>query len=330
MIPDFDQQGRAQTKEWVPEVTAPAILLENVSKSYGRIFALSNITLALNGGVTGVLGMNGAGKSTLFNLLMGKLKPSQGSIKLFGTDPWKNPAPYARVGFVPEHENMYDWMTGHGFVSTFARLNGLTRDEASIEANRVLEFVGLTDVAHKKIGQYSKGMRQRAKIAHALVNDPDLIILDEPLQGCDPLARTTIMNVIRELGRMGRTVLVSSHILQEIERITEQIVILHQGRLLALGNLHSIRERLDKIPHRISIQSDNPKQLAKDVIDIDEVFGISFPDGKNLSIQTHNLGAIHSQLPRIIVDNNHKVSTIDNPDDDLASILGYLTSGGGL
>ncbi|RJU92220.1 MAG: hypothetical protein DWC08_04805 [Candidatus Poseidoniales archaeon] len=136
------------------------------------------------------------------------------------------------------------------------------------------------------------------------------------------------MNVIRELGKMGRTVLVSSHILQEIERITEQIVILHHGRLLALGNLHSIRERLDQIPHRISIQADNPKALAKDVIDIDEVFGISFPDGEYLSIQTHNLGAIHAQLPRIIVENNHKVTTIDNPDDDLASILGYLTSGG--
>lgn len=330
MIPDFDQQGKAETKPWQPEVSAPAILLENVSKSYGRIFALSNITLALNGGVTGILGMNGAGKSTLFNLLMGKLKPSQGSVKLFGTDPWKNPAPYVRVGFVPEHEKMYDWMTSHEFVSTFARLNGLTRSEAGKEADRVLDFVGLSDVAHKKIGQYSKGMRQRAKIAHALVNDPELIILDEPLQGCDPLARTTIMNVIRELGRQGRTVLVSSHILQEIERITEQIVILHHGRLLALGNLHAIRERLDQIPHRISIQTPNPKQLAKDIIDIDEVYGISFPDGKNVSIQTHNLAAIHSQLPRIIVENGHRVTAIDNPDDDLASILGYLTGGGGL
>ena len=223
---------------------------------------------------------------------------------------------------------MYDWMTAHGFVSTFARLNGLTRDEAGIEADRVLEFVGLTDVAYKKIGEFSKGMRQRVKIAHALVNDPELIILDEPLQGCDPLARTTIMNVIRELGKMGRTVLVSSHILQEIERITEQIVILHQGRLLALGNLHSIRERLDQIPHRISIEAENPKALAKDIIDIDEVFGISFPDGRNVSIQTHNLGAIHARLPKIIVENGHKVSSIDNPDDDLASILGYLTSGG--
>ena len=146
---------------------------------------------------------------------------------------------------------MYDWMTAHDFIATFARLNGLTRDEAKLEADRVLDFVGLLDVAHKQIGRFSKGMRQRTKIAHALVNDPELIILDEPLQGCDPLARTTIMNVIRELGRMGRTVIVSSHILTEIERITEQIVILHHGRLLALGNLHAIREKMDNIPHRI-------------------------------------------------------------------------------
>lgn len=330
MMPDFDQQGKGQTKAWQPDLSAPAVLLEGVSKSYGRIFALSNITMALNGGVTGILGMNGAGKSTMFKLLMGKLKPSQGKIRLFGTDPWKNPAPYARVGFVPEHEKMYDWMTAHQFVSTFARLNGLTRAEAMLEADRVLNFVGLTDVAHKKIGQYSKGMRQRAKIAHALVNDPELIILDEPLQGCDPLARTTIMNVIRELGRMGRTVIVSSHILQEIERITEQIVILHNGRLLALGNLHAIRDKLDQIPHRITIEAEDAKALAKDVIDMDDVYGISFPDKKNLSIQTHNLGAIHSKLPAAIVENGHRIHTIDNPDDDLASILGYLTSGGGI
>ena len=155
MMPDFDQQGKGKTKAWQPDLSAPAVLLEGVSKSYGRIFALSNITMALNGGVTGILGMNGAGKSTMFKLLMGKLKPSQGKIRLFGTDPWKNPAPYARVGFVPEHEKMYDWMTAHQFVSTFARLNGLTRAEAMSEADRVLNFVGLADVAHKKIGQYS-------------------------------------------------------------------------------------------------------------------------------------------------------------------------------
>ena len=328
MMPDFDQSGLPQTEAWVPEQKAPVIILENVSKTYGRIHALTGITLALSGGVTGILGMNGAGKSTLFKILMGKIKPSSGQVRLFGTNPWKNPAPYARVGFVPEHEKMYDWMTAHDFISTFARLNGLTRDEAKIEADRVLDFVGLLDVAHKQIGRFSKGMRQRTKIAHALVNDPELIILDEPLQGCDPLARTTIMNVIRELGRMGRTVIVSSHILHEIERITEQIVILHYGRLLALGNLHAIRERLDNIPHRIDIGTDNPKQLAKSIIEIDSVHGIFFPKGENLSIQTHNLGSFHSELPKAIVKSGQRVNSIDNPDDDLESILGYLTGGG--
>ena len=330
MMPDFDQQGLPQTKEWKPEVNAPVILLENVSKTYGRIHALTGITLSLTGGVTGILGMNGAGKSTLFKILMGKIKPSSGQVRLFGTNPWKNPAPYSRVGFVPEHEKMYDWMTAHDFISTFARLNGLTRAEAKVEADRVLDFVGLLDVAHKQIGRFSKGMRQRTKIAHALVNDPELIILDEPLQGCDPLARTTIMNVIRELGRMGRTVIVSSHILHEIERITEQIVILHYGRLLALGNLHAIRERLDQIPHRIDIGTDDPKSLAKSIIDIDSVHGIFFPHGENLSIQTHDLGNFHAKLPQAILDSGQKVESIDNPDDDLESILGYLTGGGRL
>ena len=228
---------------------------------------------------------------------------------------------------VPEHEKMHDWMTALDFIATFARLHGLTRDEAEKEATRVLNFVGLSDVMLKQIGRFSKGMRQRVKIAHALVNDPDLIILDEPLQGCDPLARTSIMNVIRELGRMGRTVLVSSHILHEIERITEQIIILHNGRLLALGNSYAIREMLDQHPHKISLMCDNPKKLAKDVIDIDEVKGITIASENNLIIETQHFGVVHEKLPGIIVEKSHKVWEIDSPDDDLQSILQYLTGG---
>ena len=281
----------------------------------------------MSGGVTGILGMNGAGKSTLFKLLMGKLRPSAGEVKIFGMDPWKNPTPYAHVGFVPEHEKMHDWMTALDFVSTFARLHGMTRSEADTEAKRVLNFVGLGDVMNKEIGRFSKGMRQRTKIAHALVNDPKLIVLDEPLQGCDPLARTTIMNVIRELGKLGRTVLVSSHILSEIERITEQIIILHQGKLVALGNLHAIRERLDEIPHTIRIVGEDARALAKDILTHPAVFGVSFPNDTELLIQTYHFGKMHSELPRLIVENNHKVSIIDNPDDDLESLLHYLAGG---
>ena len=327
MIPDVSQEGKSTAEAWKPSENAPVIMFDRVSKSYGRINALGGVSLGISGGVTGILGMNGAGKSTLFKLMMGKVKPSSGAVRLFGADPWKNPAPYSRIGFVPEHEKLHDWMTAFEFITTFSRLHGMTKKEAEIEAKRVLEFVSLGDVLHKKIGQFSKGMRQRVKIAHALVNNPELIVLDEPLQGCDPLARTTIMNVIKELGAMGRTVLVSSHILNEIERITEQIVILHRGRILALGNSHAIREMLDQHPHKIMINCENPRDLAKELMQIEQVTGMSFVDSESLLIETKHLGEVHKQLPEIIIKSKQKVTGIDNIDDDLESILKYLTGG---
>ena len=256
----------------------PAVLIDQASKWYGEVIGINDVSLAIDGGVTGVLGPNGAGKSTLFKLLMGRLKPNQGSVRLFGVDPWTSTAPYRRVGYVSESERMYDWMTGLDFVATLARLHGMTREEATARAEHVLDFVGLSDVRNKELGKYSKGMRQRVKIAHALVHDPDLIILDEPLHGCDPIARTSIMSVIRELGSQGKTVIISSHILEEIERITEQIVILHNGRLLALGNLHAIRALLDKHPHRILLTCDDPRSLASQFISEDPVYGVRFPE----------------------------------------------------
>ena len=309
------------------DTVIPTVLMENASKWYDQVIGLNDVSLAIDGGVTGILGLNGAGKSTLFKLLMGRLKPSQGSVRLFGIDPWKDTSPYRRIGYVSESERLYDWMTAQDFVSTLARLHGMTRDEANERAEHVLRFVGLHDVRHKEIGKYSKGMRQRVKIAHALVHDPDLLILDEPLHGCDPIARTSIMNVIRELGSQGKTVLVSSHILEEIERITEQIVILHNGRLLALGNLHAIRGLLDKHPHRIMLTTDEPRKLASAFISEKPIYGVRFPDDGKLEIQTNNLSEAHSVLPRVIVESKIAVTSIDNPDDNLESLLGYLVGG---
>ncbi|MEK9805566.1 MAG: ABC transporter ATP-binding protein [Euryarchaeota archaeon] len=305
----------------------PAVVIDKCSKWYGQVIGLNEVSLAIDGGVTGILGPNGAGKSTLFKLLMGRLKPSSGNVRLFGIDPWESTAPYRRVGYVAETEKLYDWMTGHDFVSTLARLHGMTREEASDRASHVLDFVGLADVQNKEIGKYSKGMRQRVKIAHALVHDPDLIILDEPLHGCDPIARTSIMSVIRDLGTQGKTVLVSSHILDEIERITEQIVILHNGRLLALGNLHAIRDLLDKHPHRILIRTENPRKLAEYFVPEDPVYGVRFAEEGALEILTNDLSAAHSVLPRVIVESGLKITSIENPDDNLEALLGYLVGG---
>ena len=305
----------------------PAVVIDKCSKWYGQVIGINEVSLAIDGGVTGILGPNGAGKSTLFKLLMGRLKPSSGNVRLFGVDPWESTAPYRRVGYVAETEKLYDWMTGHDFVSTLARLHGMTREEASDRASHVLEFVGLADVQNKEIGKYSKGMRQRVKIAHALVHDPDLIILDEPLHGCDPIARTSIMSVIRDLGTQGKTVLVSSHILDEIERITEQIVILHNGRLLALGNLHAIRDLLDKHPHRILIRTENPRKLAEYFVPEAPVYGVRFAEEGALEVLTNDLSAAHSVLPRVIVESGLKITSIENPDDNLEALLGYLVGG---
>ena len=306
---------------------SPAVMLDHVSKWYGEVIGINDISLAIEGGVTGILGSNGAGKSTFFKILMGRLKPSQGTVRLFGIDPWKSTTPYRRIGYVSESEKMYDWMTSLDFISTLARLHGMSREEAVDRSKHVLNFVGLGDVHHKEIGKYSKGMRQRVKIAHALVHNPDLIILDEPLHGCDPIARTSIMNVIRELGKQGKTVLVSSHILEEIERITEQIVILHNGKLLAIGNLHAIRDLLDQHPHRILINCENPRDLAGLFISSEPIYGVRFPDEGQLEIHTNNLSAAHDVLPSIIVKSNQKITSIENPDDNLNSLIGYLIGG---
>ena len=307
----------------------PAVLIDQVSKFYGQVVGLNDVSLAIDGGVTGVLGPNGAGKSTLFKMMMGRLKPTQGSVRLFGVDPWTSTAPYRRVGYVSESEKRYEWMTSLDFLTTLARLHGMTREEAKERSAHVLDFVGLADVMHKELGKYSKGMRQRVKIAHALVHDPDLIILDEPLHGCDPIARTSIMSVIRDLGNQGKTVLVSSHILEEIERITEQIVILHNGRLLALGNLHAIRDLLDKHPHRILINCEDPRSLAGLFIEEDPIYGVRFPRDGQLEIQTNNLSEAHAILPSIVVKSKQDISSIENPDDNLESLLGYLIQGAG-
>tara|TARA_B100000575_G_scaffold81062_1_gene63721 strand:- start:5706 stop:6641 length:936 start_codon:yes stop_codon:yes gene_type:complete len=302
----------------------PAVTLDHVSKWYGQVIGINDVSLAIDGGVTGILGMNGAGKSTLFKLLMGRLRPNRGAVRLFGTNPWDSTSPYRRVGYVSESEKMYDWMTSMDFVSTLARLHGMTRYEAEKKAERALSFVDLDNVANKEIGKYSKGMRQRVKIAAALVHNPDLLVLDEPLHGCDPLARTSIMNVIREMGSLGKTVLVSSHILEEIERITEQIVILHSGRLVALGNLHAIRAMLDKHPHRILIRCENSRALAASFIDKEPVYGVRFIDTESLEIMTKDLSQAHEILPSLIIKSGIPIHSIENPDDNLESLLGYL------
>jgi len=211
---------------------------EHLSKWYGQVIGLNDVTVAVPSGITGLLGPNGAGKSTFMKLITGQLKPSKGGVTVLGEPIWGNPSAYFRIGFCPEQDRFYERMTGREWVTALVGLNGITDAAAKDMAARALETVGLTDVADKKIAAYSKGMRQRVKLAQALAHDPELLILDEPLSGMDPLVRRKTIRMIKDWGRAGKSIIVSSHILHEIESMTSNILLINQGRILAEGNVH--------------------------------------------------------------------------------------------
>src|SRR5436305_3486423 len=224
----------------------PIIEFDGVSKWYGNVIGLNKLTLRIPPGVTGLLGPNGAGKSTLLQLATGQLRPSQGTVRVLGQPVWDNPALNRYIGLCPEQDAFYEWMTGLDFVRTCARLTGMGRRDATEAAERALALGGMTPNMDWAIRGYSKGMRQRTKLAQALVHDPRVLFLDEPFTGTDPIGRHEMIEVIRGLGAAGRTVLVSSHVLHEVRSLTPNIVLLHRGRLVAEGHVRQIRDPIDQ------------------------------------------------------------------------------------
>jgi ABC-2 type transport system ATP-binding protein len=230
------------------------IATEHLSKWYGQVSGLNDVTVTVPRGITGLLGPNGAGKSTFIKLVTGQLKPSQGSVRVLDEPIWGNHAIYRRIGVCPEQDAFYERMTGLDWVTALVRLNGLGERAAAAAAHRALEQVDLVDAAGKKIGAYSKGMRQRVKLAQAIALDPELLILDEPLNGMDPIMRRRTIDLIRTWARAGRSVLVSSHVLHEIEALTSSVLVVNNGRVVAEGNVHQIRELIDEHPHTVLIR----------------------------------------------------------------------------
>ncbi|MEA2176844.1 MAG: type transport system ATP-binding protein, partial [Solirubrobacteraceae bacterium] len=256
-------------------VDEPAIELEGLGRRFGERTALRDVTLTLPTGATlVVLGPNGAGKSTLLQLATGQLYPSQGTVRVLGQRVWNNPALNHFIGLCPEQDAFYEWMTGWDFVHTCARLAGLKRSHAREAAKRTLESVGMTKHKDRAIRGYSKGMRQRTKMAQALVHDPQVLFLDEPLTGTDPVARRDLMDIIQRLGSEGKSVLVSSHVLHEVQSLTPKIILLNHGRLLAEGHVRAIRDLIDKHPHHIVLISDDYRKLAGRVLAWDDVEGV--------------------------------------------------------
>jgi ABC-2 type transport system ATP-binding protein len=244
-------------------VSPPVVVAEHVSKWYGQVIGLNDVSVNVPSGITGLLGPNGAGKSTLMKLITGQLKPNTGSLRVLGQPVWANPALYTRLGFCPEQDAFYERMTGMEWVTALVRLNGFSDRAARDAAERALARVDLLQEADKRIGAYSKGMRQRIKLAQAIVHDPEVLILDEPLSGMDPLGRRRTIRMIREWARQGKSILVSSHILHEIESMTTNILLINNGRILAEGNVHQIRDLIDEHPHTVYIRASDPRTLAR-------------------------------------------------------------------
>jgi len=300
------------------------IAAEHLSKWYGQVIGLNDISLAVPPGITGLLGPNGAGKSTFMKLVTGQLKPSKGTITVLGQPIWNNPSLYARLGFCPEQDAFYERMTGLEWVTALVSLNGVGASAARDMSARALETVGLSDAADKKIGAYSKGMRQRVKLAQALAHDPELLILDEPLSGMDPLVRRRTIRLIKDWGRSGKSVLVSSHILHEIESMTSNILLINQGRILAEGNVHQIRDLIDEHPHTVFVRAANTRQLAREFLTDDQVLSLRFEDG-GVVVQTGKPDAFYARLTELAASG--ELGTIDevtSPDDNLQAVFQYL------
>jgi len=296
-----------------------------ISKWYGNILGVSDITIEIGKGIHGLLGPNGAGKSTFLKLISGQLKLNIGSIKIFGEQVEDNYNLFKRIGLCPEIDSFYRGITGWEFVLFNSKLLGYKGKKAEKKAEIAIDRVGLLESKNKLISEYSLGMRQRIKLASSIIHEPDLLILDEPLRGIDPLWRVKLRELIKEFEKMGKTVIVSSHILSEVEEMTDSIILIHQGKIFAQGKIEQIREILDTHPHQVSIKSNNIRLIGEKIIASKHILNIKIDDKENrIIINTNNRDNFFESLSKIIVDNKLKIEEISASDDNLQAVFDYL------
>ena len=274
--------------------------------------------------VLGFLGPNGAGKSTFFKIILGLYTPSRGTAAVFGQNPRNNLPVLQRLGYCPESDTFFENMTGYEFVYNLNRQWGMSKAEAEKTAEEVCDLVAMTDRMDDPIDEYSKGMRQRIKIAQALASRPELLLLDEPMGGLDPKGREEMFALIRRLGEEGRSVIISSHILYEVERVTDSIVLLYNGTMLAQGRVREIRDLIDQFPHTIIVECDEPRNLAKLFADAPDTISMELDD-KQLTLRTSDPNTCFQQLNDLVLQNGSSIQSIQCTDDDLQSVFEYLT-----
>ncbi|HET7745760.1 MAG TPA: ABC transporter ATP-binding protein [Vicinamibacteria bacterium] len=295
------------------------------SRWYGGVMALNDVTTIIAPGVTGLLGPNGAGKSTFLKLAAGQLAPSQGEVRVLGMPAWGTPEMFHRVGICPEPDAFWEHLTGWQFVSALMRLMGYEEAEVTGRTAAALAEVALLEAKDRKIGGYSKGMRQRVKLAQAIAHDPEVLLLDEPVSGMDPVNRRRMVDLVKRLGKAGRTILVSSHILHEVEAMTRRVLLIHNGRILAEGDVREIRDLMDEHPHTVSIRAREPRVVAQAVVGAPHVLSVSFGgEGEWVTVQTARPDEFYAQLPAVAV--RAGVTEMYSPDEDLESVFRYLVA----
>ncbi len=300
------------------------VTAERCSKWYGAVLGVSDVSWRLGAGVVGLLGPNGAGKSTLMKLMAGLLRPSRGTLTVLGGQPFEEPAVRRKIGYSPEHESTYDHLTALELVTSLAHLAGVPRRAAGRAAEDAIEAMGMTSAMHRRVRGFSKGMRQRTKLAATLAHDPDLLILDEPLTGVDPEARIDIIAKIKRLADGGKTVVVSSHVLHEIEALTTDIVVMHRGQILAEGNIYEIRRLIDRHPHRIRVECDRPRELAAVMAGTDHLVRLVMERGA-IVIETSDPDRCYDDLADAVLARGLELRSMTSPDNNLGAVFEYLT-----
>lgn len=325
----FDLAPANPARGTAPPPQAPMIELEGVSRWYGQVIGLNDITCGIGPGLTALLGPNGAGKSTLLKLITGQIRPTTGRVRVLGEPPFANARVLRRIGYCPESDHFYEEMTGREFVTYLAALSGFSGRARTERVKDVIERVGMTDRCDRKIAGYSKGMRQRVKLAQGILHDPQVLILDEPLNGLDPMGRQEVTDIMIRLAEEGKCVLVASHILTEVEQLTHRILLMQRGRILARGSIEEIRGEMDRnhaTPRRIVLRTPRPRALAASLLAEESVLGVRFDaaDPEALEIETLQPGTFYDRLPHIILANQCEIETLRSPDDHLEAIIRIL------
>jgi len=300
---------------------AQLIQLANVSRWYGNVVAVNDITMTIGPGVTGLLGPNGAGKSTLLHLIAGFLAPSRGEVTVGGRPSWRNPEVYRKVGLVPERDSVYAFLTGEEFVRATAGLHQLA--DVGGATRRAIAIVDMADAQGRRISTYSKGMRQRIKVAAALVHDPDVLLLDEPFNGMDPRQRLHMMDLLTKLGAEGRTILLSSHILEEVEQLAGTIQVIVSGRLAASGDFRAIRRLMTSRPHVFLVRSSDDRRLGSALIGRPAVTGVELTGG-GLQVRAGDFGAFSRELAGLAREHDIRLRELLPEDESLESVFAYL------